>query len=327
MLLLSLWVALSALTTTVLSAPLASRQLANLDLVVLQFALTVSPSVRKTLNENKADFSQLEHLENVFYKQALQKFTEKDFLDAGFDKNYFNNLKYIAHDEEAHVVVLTQQILASGAKPVESCVYNFGKALDDVKSFVSLGSVLEGVGVAAYAGSAGIVTSKDILTAAAAILVAEGLHQGIQRQSLQQVASANVVGSVASPTAIFTLASAFITSCPSTNMALPLTAFPTLTTTQTAAIAPNTTAMFSVGGAVAEPFFITFVSGLDTISVPGTNANGMLTAQIPAKTQGQVYAFVTKDAATGALRDSQVLFGPAILEVTADAPTFDLTIQ
>jgi hypothetical protein len=36
---------------------------------------------------------------------------------------------------------------------------------------------------------------------------------------------------------------------------------------------------------------------------------------------------VTKEAATGAIRDSQVLFGPAILEVMPNAPTFDLTIQ
>jgi Ferritin-like domain len=257
----------------------------------------------------------------------LQKFAEKDFVDAGFDSAYFNNLKFITHDEESHVVLLTQAILAAGAKPVEACEYNFGKALDDVKSFVSLGSVLEGVGCSAYSGGLNVLTSKDILTAASAILIAEGLHQGIQRQGLNQVASANNVGSPASPTAVFTLASAFIGTCPSTNMALPFTPFPTLTAVQTEAIAPNATAMFTVGGAVAEPFFMTFVSGLDTISVPGTNANGMLIAQIPAKTSGQTYAFVTKEATTGAIQDSEVLFGPAILEVTPDATTFDLAIQ
>lgn len=303
------WLAFGTLITQGLSAPLISRQLTDLDLVVLQFALF------------------LEHLENVYYKLGLQKFKEKDFTDAGFDTGYYNNLKFIAQDEEAHVVVLTQEILAAGAKPVESCEYNFGKALDDVKAFVSLGSVLEGVGVSAYSGGSPLITSKDILVAAAAILVAEGLHQGIQRQSLQQVVSANIVGTPASPTAIFTLASAFVASCPSTNMALPFTAFPTLTSLQTAPIAPNATAMFSVNGPVAEPFFVTFVSGIDTISVAGTSANGMLTAQIPAKTQGQTYVFVTKDSATGAIQDNQVQFGPAILEVTPDAPTFDLTIQ
>jgi Ferritin-like domain len=225
------------------------------------------------------------------------------------------------------VVVLTQQIKAAGAKPVESCQYKFGKALDDVKAFVSLGSVLEGVGVSAYLGGAAVVTSKDILTAAAAILVSEGLHQGIQRQSLQQVASANIVGTPASPNAIFTLASAFIASCPSTNMALPFKAFPNLTTTQTGVTAPNATVMFTAGGDVPDSFFMTFVSGIDTISVQGRKEGGMVSATIPAKTQGQSYAFVTKTEAKGAVQDSQVLFGPAILEVTPDAPTFDLTIQ
>lgn len=207
-------------------------------------------------------------------------------------------------------------------------MYNFGTALDSVNSFVSLGSVLEGVGVSAYSGSANLLTDKSILTAAAAILVAEGLHQGIQRQGLQQAPAANTGGGTpASPAAIFTLASAFIESCPPTNLELPFNAFPTLTTVQKEAIAPNATAMFSVGGAVAEPFFITFVSGIDTISAPGANAGGMLTAQIPAKMSGQTYAFVTKEAATGAILDNQVLFGPAILEVTPDAPTIDFAIQ
>ena len=223
--------------------------------------------------------------------------------------------------------MLTQEILAAGAQPVEACEYNFGKALDDVKSFVSLGSVLEGVGVSAYLGGAAIVTSKDILTAAAAILVAEGLHQGIQRQSLQQAPAANIVGTPASPNTVFTLASAFIGACPSTNMALPFEAFPTLTSAQTGATTPNAIALFSVGGQVPEPFFMTFVSGVATISVPGTSVNGMLSAKIPAEMSGQTYAFVTSTEATGAIQDSQVLFGPAILEVTPNAPTFDLAIQ
>jgi hypothetical protein len=225
------------------------------------------------------------------------------------------------------VVVLDQQIQALGEKPVVACVYDFGPALDDVNAFVSLGSVLEGVGVSAYLGGAAIVTDKDLLTAAAAILVAEGLHQGIQRQGLGQVASANIVGTPASPSTVFTLASAFIVSCPAENIELPFQAFPTLTAVQTGPTAPNATVMLTTDNAVEEPFFITFVSGIDTISVPGKNAQGMLMAQVPAKTQGQSYAFVTNEEAKGAIQDSQVVAGPAILEVTPDAPAFDLKIQ
>jgi hypothetical protein len=270
--------------------------------------------------------SQLEHLENVFYKGALSRFGQDAFLQAGFDAQYFNNLKFIAHDEEAHVVFLQGAITAAGGKPVAACKYSF--PYTDVRSFVALGAVLEGVGVSAYLGGAPVISSKDILTAAGAILVAEGLHQSVQRDSLQQVASANTVGTPVGPNGIFTLASAFIVECPPENPPLPFKAFPKLTLTRTDPNAPNITTTFAVdqGTAIPEQFFITFVSGLDIVSVPGQNAGGVLSAVIPAKAQGQTYAFVTNAAASGSLVDSSVIAGPAILEVTPDAPTIDLTI-
>ena len=169
---------------------------------------------------------QLEHIENVYYQQALSKFSEQDFIDAGFSAAFFNNVNFIAEDENQHVSFLTTAILAAGAYPVSACTYNFGNSLDSVQSFVGLGSVVEGVGVSAYLGGAPAIASKTILAAAGAILVSEGIHQGVHRQSLGEVASANIAGTGISPNAIFTLASTFIESCPSTNAALPFTAFP-----------------------------------------------------------------------------------------------------
>jgi hypothetical protein len=72
----------------------------------------------------------------------LSQFTESDFNAAGFSSQYFNNLKFIAHDEEAHVLFLEKAISGAGGTPVNACVYNF--PFTDIKSFVSLGSVLEG---------------------------------------------------------------------------------------------------------------------------------------------------------------------------------------
>jgi hypothetical protein len=172
-----------------------------------------------------------------------------------------------------------------------------------------------------------VISSKDILTAAGAILVAEGLHQSVQRDSLAQAASANIVGTPVGPNAIFTLASAFIVSCPPENPPLPFKAFPKLTETRASPDAPNVTTTFTTDATVPSPFFVTFVSGLDTISVPGTVDGGIISATIPAQTQGQSYAFVTSAEVTGTLADNVVVAGPAILEVTPDAPTFDLTIQ
>lgn len=57
--------ALCASTSAAPLTDLAKRQGQNIDVTVLQFALT------------------LEHLENTFYRQAVQKFDEQDFEDAG----------------------------------------------------------------------------------------------------------------------------------------------------------------------------------------------------------------------------------------------------
>jgi hypothetical protein len=61
----------------------------------------------------------LEHLENAFYKEALGMFSEQMFMDAGLPTNYYSNLKYIAHDEEQHVILLESGLKAAGAMPVE----------------------------------------------------------------------------------------------------------------------------------------------------------------------------------------------------------------
>lgn len=67
---------------------------------------------------------------------------ESEFLAAGFSKAFYDNLKYVVHDEEAHVIALTEAITAAGASPVKACEYDF--PFKDAKSYVALASVLEG---------------------------------------------------------------------------------------------------------------------------------------------------------------------------------------
>jgi hypothetical protein len=73
---------------------------------------------------------------------------QKSFTDAGFSPMFYDELKYIAHDEEGHVLYLEAGLTAAGATPVAACEYSF--PMTDPKSFVALSAVIEGVGVSAY---------------------------------------------------------------------------------------------------------------------------------------------------------------------------------
>ena len=297
-------VAATLLAITATAHPV-KRQSYVTDVDILQFALT------------------LEHLENVFYKGGVSSMSEKDFTDAGFSAQYYTNLKYITHDEEQHVELLTSALMAAGAKPVAACTYSF--PYTDPKSFVTLASVLEGVGVSAYLGAAPLINSTAYLGVAGSILVTESLHTAVQRFNLKEIAPANPYGTALGLDPVFTLAAAFIKSCPSTNVALPVMAFPTLTATQGIPAAAGMTFTFSASGSLPSAFSVVFVSGLSTTSVAPTMQGDMIAAVIPATAMGQTYVFIAKSATNTTLMDSMILYGPAIIEVTPPAPTFDLS--
>lgn len=128
-------VAFTGLLSATSAAP-TKRQAAssNIDAVILQYALT------------------LEHLENEFYKKALSMWDQESFVSAGFPASVYDDLKYIAHDEEGHVTYLEAGLTAAGATPVAACTYTF--PMTTPKEFIALASVIEGVGVSAYLGAA-----------------------------------------------------------------------------------------------------------------------------------------------------------------------------
>lgn len=298
--------AMASIASAIALPPMTKRQAMDIDPVILQYALT------------------LEHLENAFYKKALSMWDQKAFTDAGFSAAFYDQLKYIAHDEEGHVLYLEAGLTAAGAKPVAACTYNF--PMTTPKAFVTLASVVEGLGVSAYLGAAADITSKAYLTAAGSILVTEALHQAAERNAIGEIPMANVFGTPLGLNAVYTIASGFITSCPSTNMALPVKAYPALTLVSGQPTAE--TALIDVKPATMPPgtFYATFVSGLDIVPVqPSSVSNGMVMAAVPSMISGQSYVFLTKDN-SGNLTDANILAGPAIIEATSDAPTFNLTI-
>jgi len=249
---------------------------------------------------------------------------EQMFLDAGFSASYYSNLKYVAHDEEAHVVLLTSALSAAGVTPVSACTYSF--PFTDPKSFVAMASILEGVGSAAYLGAAPAISNKAYLAVAGAILDLEAIHTSLQRFAIGEVAPANPYGSAIIPDAAFTLAAAFIESCPSGNAPLPFKAFPALEATQGNPTSPGLSFTFSTNPLPSGTFYVTFVNGLVTVSMAASVQGGMIQTTVPMDVSGQTYAFVTSSNVT-AVTDAVVLFGPAILEVTPPSPSFDLTIM
>jgi len=328
--------ALPLMASLASAAPLVARQDTNIDATVLQFALT------------------LEHLENKFYNGALEKFSEKDFMDAGYSADYYHNLQYIGHDEAEHVKLLSTALTAAGVTPVAECEYTF--PYTDIPSFITLSSVLEGVGTSAYLGGAPLITSKAYLTVAGSILVTEAKHTSYQRAAIGEIAIANPYGTPLDPTSVYTLAAAFIKSCPSTNAALPFKPFPSLSVTpaehkdkrglglslgghkwkphheedgkpylsepaEPMIPCAGSTVSFTAASHIPEGSYVTFVNGLGVSSVKGEVHDNMISAEIPMTVEGQAYVFVSSKDVETTFDDSAVLFGPAILEVKPQPPT------
>lgn len=74
------------------------------DAVILNYALT------------------LEHLEDTFYRQALQNFTEADFMAAGFDSFFYQRVQDLSTDEKTHVDFLTTGLMGELSSARGSCI-------------------------------------------------------------------------------------------------------------------------------------------------------------------------------------------------------------
>ena len=104
---------------------------------------------------------------------------------------------------------------------------------------------------------------------------------------------------------VYTLASGFITSCPSTNPTLPVKAFPALTLDNPV---PGQNATVHYASTSATPTFVVFYFGLSKTFVP---IDGKGQVAVPADLSGQVYAVATSSGTEAT--DSTTIAGPAIL--------------
>ncbi|KAF5328756.1 hypothetical protein D9619_011622 [Psilocybe cf. subviscida] len=258
------------------------------DITILNYALT------------------LEHLENAFYSGALARFSAADFAKAGFADWVRARFVEIAAHEKTHVDFLTT---ALGSNATKACTYNF--TYTDPKSFAALSEVLEGVGVSAYSGAAQFLDNPAFVTAAASILSTEARHVAWVASAINKVQPWS--GAFDVPLGlnqVFTLAAGFIVSCPSTNPALPVMAFPALSLTGN--VVPGQTVTVKSAGKQA-PTHIAFFTGLNKefVAVQGGKV------KIPSDLSGQVYAVATTNGTD--VSDATTVAGPAILQFQHDS--------
>lgn len=299
----------SAFITSLLAAiatasPIQKRQTPDIDVVVFNYALT------------------LEHLEATFYQQGLANFTAADFAAAGFGGAFYSNLQEIAADEQTHVAFLTAGVTAAGGSPVAACTYDF--PYTNPGSFLTLAKILEGVGISAYLGAAANITSPAYLTDAGSILTVESRHDAYLRSELSLSPFPGPFDTPLDFNEVYTLAAQFIVSCPSTNVALPVKAFPTLTfTTSTQAQSGTTGSFTSTATGLPSTLYLAFLSGpAAPVYVPATVSGKTITATIPeSMLDGQVYALLTAQSSGAIIADSAILAGPALVEVALPGAT------
>ncbi|KAI0260678.1 ferritin-like domain-containing protein [Gloeopeniophorella convolvens] len=251
----------------------------------------------------------LEHLENAFYSEGLSKFTQQDFIDAGLADWSYGRIKQIAAHEAEHVQFLQE---ALGDKATKPCTYSF--PYTDPKSFVTLSHALETVGDSAYIGASRFVQSKDTLVAAATILSVEARHSAWLDSAVRKGSPwSSSFDTPLDPDQAFTLASSFITSCPSDNPKLPATAFAALTLPDPASAMPGSTTPLHFalpdGFDRSTKLYGAFLSGQNAVVVP---LGDDLSVSIPGELRGVVYLLVTTDA--DGVADDKTIAGPALLE-------------
>ena len=160
----------------------------------------------------------LEHLENAFYREGLDTFSDDELMNADALSNFGQEIRmevpeYLATagaHEAAHVTALSDTIEQLNGTPVSEGEYDFG--YETPTEFLAVAQALENTGVAAYAGAAPQVVNNDVLAAAAGIHSVEARHAGFLNLVNGDLPFPNAVDEAQSISEVLEVAGQFITS-------------------------------------------------------------------------------------------------------------------
>ena len=198
--------------------------------------------------------------------------------------------------------------------------------MSSVAEFLGVASILEGVGVSAYLGAAHQILKKDYLTAAGSILTVESRHSAFIRDAsamakLSPFPSAQDVP--LTPNSVYTLASAFITSCPVDNPALPVKAYPALAASATGPVNAGATVAFktasvvlSMKGGSDAKLYAAFITAAGPVYADLVEAGDGVnfSVKVPAVgVDGQSYLVLCN--CKEVVDDKSIVAGPAVVEV------------
>ncbi|KAK0526070.1 hypothetical protein OC834_000731 [Tilletia horrida] len=279
-----------AAASIVSAAPVVEKRQAaskpDIDTIILNYALT------------------LEHLENAFYRDSLAQYDNTAFANAGFPAWVRSRFAEIGAHEKAHVDFLTS---ALGANATKECTYAFG--VTDPKSFAATAQLLEGVGVSAYLGAAAAITNPEYLTAAGSILTTEARHAAWVASAVNKGDGfGSAFDTPLNFNQTYSLAAPLIKSCPESNPALPVVAFPSLTT-DPAVPTPGQEITLKADG-LADGQFVGFLSGPMTYFAEVKNSKVTVPQQV---SYGRAYAVLVKSNNT--VSDDTTVAGPAVFDI------------
>ncbi len=160
----------------------------------------------------------LEHLENAFYREGLEEFSDDELMNASVLSSFDEQIRMdvpqyltvVGEHEAAHVEAIATTVEQLGGTPVEEAEYDFG--YETPSEFLGVAQALENTGVAAYAGAAPSVHSNDVLAAAAGIHSVEARHAGFINLVNGDSPYPKAVDGASSMSEVLEIAEQFVTS-------------------------------------------------------------------------------------------------------------------